>query len=110
MGFTTESAAGPQTMIFEELIQAIRHAVRARSSILHLPPVAMSAASRALGLLVHDVVLTPQEIGGLLVSHDTPLGQIAFSDWLAEHSSSIGSVYANELQRHFVIPATGRLP
>jgi nucleoside-diphosphate-sugar epimerase len=105
-------AAGPQTMTFEELVRAIRSAIRARSPILHLPPAAMSAASRALGLLVHDVVLTPQEIGGLtaglLVSHDAPLGRIAFSDWLAEHGGSIGSDYANELQRHFAIPAAMR--
>ncbi len=83
-------AAGPQTMTFEELVRAIRRAIRARSPILHLPPTVMSAASRALGLLV---------------SHDAPLGRIAFSEWLGEHSDSIGSVYANELQRHFVIPA-----
>jgi hypothetical protein len=56
-----------------------------------------------------DVVLTRAEIGGLtaglLVSRDAPLGLIAFSDWLAERSASIGSAYANELQRHFAIPA-----
>jgi nucleoside-diphosphate-sugar epimerase len=107
-GDTIMDAAGPQMMTFEELVRAIRRAVRARSPILHLPPIAMSAASRALGLLVHDVVLTSQEVGGLtaglLVSDAPPLGQIAFSDWLAENSSSIGSVYANELQRHFAIP------
>lgn len=105
-------AAGPETMSFDELVRAIRRAVGARSPILHLPPAAISAASRALGLLVHDVVLTPEEIGGLtaglLVSHDPPLGRIAFSDWLAERSSSIGGSYANELQRHFVMPAVAR--
>jgi len=104
--------AGPETMSFDELVRAIRGAVGARSPILHLPPAVISAASRALGLLVHDVVLTPQEIGGLsaglLISHDPPLGQIAFSDWLAEHSNSIGSPYANELQRHFVMPAAAQ--
>jgi hypothetical protein len=72
---------------------------------LHLPPLAMAAASRALGLLVGDVVLTPDEISGLtsglLVSHRPPLGEIAFRDWLAEHSRAIGRAYANELERHF---------
>lgn len=72
----------------------------------------MSAVSRALGLLVRDVILTPDEISGLtsglLVSHDAPLGQIAFSEWLVENSISIGRSYANELQRHFVIAAPAR--
>jgi hypothetical protein len=94
-------------MTFEELVRAIRRAVRARSPILHLPRSAMSIASRALGRLLHDVVLTPQEIdgltAGLLVSHDTPRGRIEFSDWLAENRVSLGSSYANELQRHFAI-------
>jgi NADH dehydrogenase len=98
-------AAGPETMSFDELVQTIRRAVGRRSPILHLPPLAMAVVSRALGLLVRDVVLTPDEISGLtsglLVSHQTPLGRIAFSEWLAEHSRSIGRSYANELQRHF---------
>lgn len=98
-------AAGPETMSFDELVRTIRQALGARSPILHLSPLAMAAASRALGLLVRDVVLTQDEISGLtsglLVSHQAPLGRIAFSEWLAEHSRSIGRSYANELQRHF---------
>lgn len=108
-GNVTVDAAGPETMTFEELVRAVRSAVGASSPILHLPPALMAAASRALGLLVRDVVLTADEISGLtsglLVSHDRPLGQIAFSEWLAENSNSIGRSYANELQRHFAIPA-----
>ena len=107
-------AAGPETMTFDELVRAIRGAVGAHAPILHLPPVAMSAASRALGLLVHDVVLTPEEIGGLtaglLVSHRPAARTDAFSDWLAESRGSIGDAYANELQRHFAIPAAVAMP
>jgi nucleoside-diphosphate-sugar epimerase len=105
-------AAGPETMTFGELVRAVRSTVRAHSPIMHLPSAVISAASRALGLLVHDVVLTADEISGLtaglLVSHAAPLGRIAFSNWLAENSGSIGGAYANELQRHFVIPAATR--
>jgi nucleoside-diphosphate-sugar epimerase len=105
-------AAGPETMSFEELVRAVRLAVGARSPTLRLPPALMSAASRVLGLFVHDVVLTPEEIGGLttglLVSHRPPSGRLAFSSWLAESRDSIGSVYANELQRHFAIQAATR--
>ena len=34
-------------------------------------------------------------------SHETPLGRIAFSDWLSASATSVGRSYANELQRHF---------
>jgi NADH dehydrogenase len=65
----------------------------------------MAAAARALGLLVRDVVLTPDEIkgltAGLLASHQPPRGRIAFSKWLTEHAPLLGRSYANELQRHY---------
>ena len=98
-------AAGPETLSFAELVHAVRIATGSRARILHLPPIAMAAAAHALGLLVGDVVLTAHEIkglsAGLLVSHDPPLGQIAFTDWLKDHATSLGQNYANELQRHF---------
>ncbi len=102
-------AAGPETLAFRDLIELVRSAVNARSPIIRLPPSVMAATARALGLLVHDVVLTPDEIrglmAGLLVSLDPPLGTIAFSEWLAGMSTSIGQSYANELDRHFALAA-----
>jgi NADH dehydrogenase len=96
-------------MSFVELVQAIRRAVGSRAPILKVPAPAMAAAARALGLLVRDVVLTGDEISGLtaglLASRQPPLGRIAFTDWLGEHSRTTGRSYANELQRHFAIPA-----
>jgi NADH dehydrogenase len=54
---------------------------------------------------VRDVVLTPDEIdglmAGLLVSDEPPLGEISFSDWLDHTGGSVGRRYANELRRHF---------
>jgi uncharacterized protein YbjT (DUF2867 family) len=104
-------AAGPDRMPFRDVIALVRSAVSARSPIVHVPPSLMAAAARALGLLVRDVVLTPDEIkglmAGLLVSHDPPLGQIAFSEWLDEHKTSLGRSYANELHRHFATNVGG---
>jgi NADH dehydrogenase len=98
-------AAGPEQMRFSELVAMVRAAVGAHTPVLSLPPALMTAAARALGVVVRDVVLTPEEItglmAGLLVSHDPPLGQIAFSHWLDDHGTSLGSSYANELERHF---------
>ena len=100
-------AAGPQTLTFEELVQAIRRATGSHAAIVHLPAVAMAAVAWALGLLVRDVVLTSDEIkgltAGLLVSHDTPRGRIAFTEWLREQTPSLGRSYANELQRHYAV-------
>jgi uncharacterized protein YbjT (DUF2867 family) len=98
-------AAGPQTMPFAELVALIRRATGARAPIVDVPAPIMALAARALGLLVHDVVLTTHEIeglmAGLLVSHKPPLGRTRFTDWLDDNAASIGRRYANELQRHF---------
>jgi nucleoside-diphosphate-sugar epimerase len=102
---TTIDAAGPDTMPFEELVGAIRRAVGRRTPILHASPAAMAALARALGFVVRDVVLTPDEIrgltAGLLASHQPALGQISFIEWLDEHGATLGRAYANELDRHF---------
>ncbi|HXN36492.1 MAG TPA: NAD(P)H-binding protein [Solirubrobacteraceae bacterium] len=104
-GDTVVDAAGPKRMAFSELVACVRSALDTRSPIVHVPPPLMALAACALGLFVRDVVLTREEIkglmAGLLVSHDPPLGQISFSSWLNEHKTSVGHSYANELDRHF---------
>ena len=106
----TIDAAGPESMPFAELVTLTRRAVGGRARIVHVPPQIMGLTARALGLLVRDVVLTRDEIeglmAGLLVSHEPPLGQIRFTDWLDRNASSIGRRYANELQRHFASTPT----
>jgi NADH dehydrogenase len=104
-------AAGPETMRFRDLVALVRAAVDTNSPILHVPPLVMAAAARALGLVVGDILLTGDEIrglmAGLLVSHEPPLGQTAFTDWLNDHTETIGRTYANELQRHFALTRAG---
>jgi uncharacterized protein YbjT (DUF2867 family) len=101
-------AAGPDKMAFEELVRAIGDAVGRRTPLLHAPPAAMAALARALGLVVRDVVLTPDEIrgltAGLLASHQPALGHISVIEWLKENGSALGRAYANELGRHFRMP------
>jgi NADH dehydrogenase len=78
---------------------------------VHVPPTALAAIARALGLLVGDVVLTADEIrgltDGLLVSRAEPCGRVAFSQWLDSHGDALGRRYANELERHFRAATTG---
>jgi NADH dehydrogenase len=98
-------AAGPETMSFAALVDAVRRAVASRAPVLHVPPPVMAAAAQALGLLLGDVVLTPDEIrgltAGLLASSRPALGAVAFTEWLSANSQEIGRSYANELERHF---------
>ena len=62
-------------------------------------------ASKILGLLTGDVVLTDQEVDGLsanlLVSDRPPTCATRFSEWLAENRKTIGNRYSSEIGRHF---------
>jgi NADH dehydrogenase len=60
---------------------------------------------RILGLFLRDVLLTRNELKGLmdemLTSEQAPNGMTKFSDWLEENKSTVGSSYASEIARHF---------
>jgi len=98
-------AAGPETISFGELVALIRRTTGARALVVNVPAWIMRLGARALSLLVRDVVLTAEEIeglmAGLLVSHAPALGHIRLTRWLEDAGASIGRRYANELRRHF---------
>ena len=98
-------AAGPEIFTFDQLVAHIREAVGSSARIVHLSPGLTMIAVRLLGLVVRDVVLTRDEIRGLmdnlLISHEPPLGRGSFRDWLRENGSALGRDYTSELARHF---------
>jgi len=69
-------------------------------------------AARALGLVVRDVVLTPDEVRELtssfLTSAAPPLGRISVSTWIAEHGDSLGRRWSSELARNYGPSSTDR--
>ena len=58
-----------------------------------------------MGIFVGDVVLTKEEVDGLmanlLVSASPPTGQTSLKNWLTDHAAEIGVRYASELKRHY---------
>jgi NADH dehydrogenase len=102
-------AAGPEVFTYEELVQAIRTAVRSRSGLVHVPPFIALAAAWSLKPLVRDVIVTSEELNGLMnevvMSDEPPKGTTRFLDWLHEHAEELGRKYASELKRHWVRPA-----
>lgn len=99
-------AVGPETYTYLDLVKMIKSTVRSRALLVPTPASMVKLASSFLGLMVRDVVLTDEEIQGLmadlLVSDSAPTGKTSLRDWLAQHSSEIGRSYASELQRHYV--------
>lgn len=100
-----QDAAGPEIYAFRTLVRAIADAVGSRARLLNVSPEVAMLAVRLLGRLVRDVVLTRDELRGLmanlLVSDGPPTGRRRFSAWLAEYAGQLGKRYANELERNY---------
>jgi uncharacterized protein YbjT (DUF2867 family) len=98
-------AAGPGIYRFDELVRRVARAVGSAARLIHTPPGLALAASSLVGLWVGDVVLTRDEVAGLmanlLVSDDPPTGQRRLEDWLQSDGPRLGMRYASELARHF---------
>jgi NADH dehydrogenase len=98
-------AVGPERPTFTELVASIRDVVGSRTRLIHVPGVTVPLFARALGLALHDVLLTGEEYKAMadgLADTDGPAtGSTALSAWLATHRDTLGLHYANELTRHF---------
>jgi NADH dehydrogenase len=98
-------AAGPEIFTFEELVRRTARAVGRRARVLHAPSALALFGARIVGLFVGDVILTGDEVKGLmedlLVSKEAPAGRRKLSAWLADNAHSVGVRYASEVRRHF---------
>jgi NADH dehydrogenase len=73
--------------------------------IAPVPKWLLIAASRLVGSMVRDAVLTRDEVKGLtanlLVSRNPPRASTRFSDWLAANAQQLGVEWASELRWHY---------
>ncbi len=97
------SAIGPETFTFRELAVELARALGISRPIVSVPPWIGQWVTRAVGWLVGDVVLTAEEIRGLmantLVVEAEPTGHTRLTEWAREHREQLGRVYASELAR-----------
>ena len=93
--------AGPETFTFEELLWLLSQAVGARVLLWHTPPSLGFALTRLVGLLLRDLVLSRDEVdglmAGLLSSGSAPKGTIRLGDWLC----SMGKLLASGMSLNF---------
>ena len=98
-------AAGPERLAFREMVAAVRDAVGSHARLIPMPYGLALAVSRLAGIVLRDVVLTPDEIqaltAGLLVARGQATGSTVFSDWVAANGSSLGRRYTSELARNY---------
>lgn len=104
-------AIGPETFTYEAFLRIIARVLNRKIFFLHTPPSLGIFLGRLIGVFVKDVVLTKDELRGLMVnkltSNQDPNGRTSFSDWLRDNKDTIGTVYTSELNRHFYWRGTG---
>lgn len=98
-------AVGPELFTFTDLVRLIAEKIGSRARIVHLPPTLALKLSGMVGAIVQDVLLTQDELAGLmsdlLVSGRPPTGRTRLSAWLESHAEQVGREYASELARHY---------
>ena len=98
-------AVGPDIFTFEGMVRLISRTLELSRSLIHVPPRLALTAAQFLSTFVGDVMLTPEEVdglmAGLLVSDEPPRCQTRLKDWLEENKKNVGVHYASELIRHY---------
>ncbi len=98
-------AVGPEVYTFRDLVRTIGQALGRRLVLVSLPPGLAMALIRLVGLAVRDVLLTREELQGLmderLLSREPPTCPTRLSAWLRENAAVLGVRYASELARHY---------
>lgn len=104
-GDMVTDAVGPEQFSFDELVHVIARIVNSRAAVLHVPPSLAFLAAQMIGTFLGDVVLTRDELTGLmanlLISEAEPTGSTALSPWLTANASTLGRTYASEVRRHY---------
>ena len=98
-------AVGPDEFTFKEMVELIGKTVGKQRPLVSLPPQLALLAAQFMSFFVNDVMLTPEEVDGLmanlLISKESPRCKTSLRDWLVENKTIIGKEYASELARHF---------
>jgi uncharacterized protein YbjT (DUF2867 family) len=98
-------AVGPDIFTFEEMVCLIGQTLGLSRGLLHVSPGLALAAAQFLSAFVGDVLLTPEEVdglmAGLLVSSEPSRCKTHLKEWLEENKESVGVHYASELKRHY---------
>lgn len=96
-------AIGPETFTYRELVRSIGSIIGASRPIISVPPNIGYLAAWLIGKFVGDVVVTRDEIEGLmqdlLYTQSPPAGQTKLTDWSRQHKDELGKRYASELAR-----------
>lgn len=98
-------AVGPEAFTFGELVTMIARQINSRAKIVCISPRLALVLARLIGFVVKDVLITGDEIDGLmdnlLVSETEVTAPTHFSEWLAQCAANIGVGYISGIERRY---------
>ena len=96
-------AIGPETFSFKELVKVIARALGKKRLLVPMPPSLAYQCTRLAGWALRDVVVTEEEIAGLMEERlfvdAPPAGHTRFTEWVGANASWLGMRYTSELGR-----------
>lgn len=96
-------ATGPEIFTYRELVTVIGRAIGRERRLVSIPPRMGVWVARLLGAVLGDVVVTPEEVAGLmqnlLVTSSPPAGSTSLSSWVMQERERLGRSYSSELAR-----------
>lgn len=99
----TVDAVGPETFTYRELVETIGKIIGVRRPIVRVSPRLGYWVGRCLNPLVRDVIITREEITGLmrglLDSESPPTAPTKLPDWAMGNRTTLGRRYASEVAR-----------
>lgn len=97
-------ALGPETFVYRDLVTTIGEIIGTPRRIVSIPPWLGLAVARMVGRVLGDVLVTRDEIAGLMgdllyVPGAPAKGTTRLTEWARENASTLGRVYLSELAR-----------
>jgi uncharacterized protein YbjT (DUF2867 family) len=97
------NAIGPETLTYRGFVEEIGRIIGKPRPVIGVPPALGYLMSSLVGKLMNDVMITRDEIRGLMADllyvDSPPVGHTKLTDWARDHADSLGVRYASELAR-----------
>jgi len=94
-------AIGPETFTYRALVETISEVIGKKRPIVSVPPSLGYMVGWVIGKLVNDVMITREEIEGLMANllyvDGPPAGQTKLTSWAGQYASTLGLHYRSEL-------------
>ena len=97
------NAIGTESFTYRELVEKIGEIIGKKRKIIHVSPEVGYFLAYVIGKLVDDIIVTRDEIAGLMAGmlavNAPPAGQTRLTDWLGQHAETVGKRYTSEMAR-----------